>query len=229
MQSHEGYDVRLPSVLSAHVSVHGATLGSTLFRLSAEEDVVIDHAEFGSEFAYVALGHIHRAQAVGGLEHVRYSGSIERMDLGEKDDAKSVVLLDIGPKGLEGVPELLPLPSTPVYEISIREPADELPKLATEYPEAGDDLVNIHLTYTAGKDSLEDALRELERIFPRWYARDWKEASALGPSLAGEGARGKSFAETVREYLAEELIQHGDDVRANILERVEALIREMDA
>ena len=43
------------------------------------------------QYAYVALGHIHRPQFLGGHPHVRYSGSIERMDLGEQTDTKSAV------------------------------------------------------------------------------------------------------------------------------------------
>ncbi len=64
-----------------------------------------------------------------------------------------------------------------------------------EYPDAKNDLVNLHIRYTAGKDQLEDVLRDLDRIFPRWYARDWKETGALGPTLvnpaagSGEGLR----------------------------------------
>jgi DNA repair protein SbcD/Mre11 len=50
---------------------------------------------------------------------VRYSGSIERMDLGERDDEKGVVLIDLGPDGIQGEPWTLPLEATPVYEVSI--------------------------------------------------------------------------------------------------------------
>ena len=101
----------------------GATVGRSLFRIAESEDVVIAVEDMPADFAYVALGHIHRPQALGGKEHVRYSGSIERMDLGEANDDKSVVVFDIGPEGLIGVPRVLPLPSTPIYEIDIRNPA----------------------------------------------------------------------------------------------------------
>src|SRR5256885_729849 len=70
----------LPAVLSAHVHVRGSVL-PTLFRLTEQEDVVFSDADLPTHFAYIALGHIHRAQALGGQAHVRYSGSIERMDL----------------------------------------------------------------------------------------------------------------------------------------------------
>jgi exonuclease SbcD len=227
IQQHERFDRQLPTVLSAHVNVTGASLGATLFRLSEQEDVVIDGAQWGSEFTYVALGHIHKPQFLGGRPHVRYSGSIERMDLGERDDNKSVVVIDVARTGLQGEPHLLPIPSTPVYEIDVRQPKGTLSELRQKYAEARDDLVNIHLTYTAGVDSLEHVLKELEEIFPRWYCRDWKEAGSLSPTLvSSEARRAKGFEETVREYLNQELVNHPDIDRAEIMNRVEALLLE---
>src|SRR5262249_30759327 len=79
--------------------------------------------KFPEQYAYVALGHIHKPQYLGGHEHVRYSGSIERMDLGEQNDAKGVVLFEIGPEGRTGDIVTLPMPSTPVYEVSVLAPS----------------------------------------------------------------------------------------------------------
>ena len=228
IRQHERFDPKAPTVLGAHVNVQGATVGPSLFRIAEGDDVVIAAEDVPAEFAYVALGHIHKPQALGGREHVRYSGSIERMDLGEANDTKCVVVFDLGPVGLVGSPRELLLESTPVYEIDIRNPAADLPELKERYPDAANDLVNLHITYTAGTDSLEEVLRESEAIFPRYYLRDWKESTALGPALMpGEGpAPGKGFAETVREYVRHELMNHADDEQAELLGRLEALLAE---
>lgn len=229
MQRHERFNRSLPSVLAAHINVRGAAMGNTLFRMTEEEDVLFEATEFKDEFAYVALGHVHRPQAIGGLTNVRYCGSIERMDLGESGDHKGVIVFDLGPTGLQGEPRTLPLESTPVYEIDIRQPATDLPLLKERYAEAQYDLVNLHITYTAGTDSLEDVLRELDAIFPRWYARDWKESSTLGAALqvhADDTVRNKSFAATVRDYVRSELVSHTDAEREEILARLETLLRE---
>src|SRR6185312_11510645 len=170
--------VSLQTVLAAHVHVRGAEL-PTLFRISDQEDIVFSDADLPTGFAYVALGHIHRAQCLGGQSHVRYSGSVERMDLGESQDQKSVVVFDIGPEGLLGEPWTLPLEATPVYEIDIRSPNEELPELRKKYADAKRDLVKITCTYTAGVENREEVLRELEQIFPRWYDRHIAESSAL--------------------------------------------------
>jgi exonuclease SbcD len=221
------FDPRLPMVLMAHVNVRGAEV-SSLFRISEAEDVVFDDASLHANYAYVALGHIHKAQALGGHDHVRYSGSIDRMDLGEQHDRKGVVVFELGDKGLVGAPATLPLDATPVYEVEIHHRAAELPTLRDRYPDHATALANVHVHYTAGVDSLEEMLRELEAIFPRWYSRDWTERSALGPALTvGDAAPTKSFEDTVRDYLGTELMNHPDTDRAAVLELAEGLLREM--
>src|SRR5579862_5435405 len=183
LQEGPGFDANLPTVLGAHIAVQGSTLARTLFRLTPEEDVVFADADLPSGFAYIALGHIHRAQFLGGQTHIRYSGSIERMDLGEKEDDKGVVVFDLGPTGLIGEPRVLPLEATKIYEIMIHAPRIELPAYRDRYPDAKRDLVRIDCHYTAGIDNREEALRELEEIFPRWYDRTITETNALGETL----------------------------------------------
>ena len=228
IRAHPKYDQKAPAVLGAHVHVHGSNVGPSLFRITEEEDVVVEGAELPEQFDYVALGHIHKPQWLGAT-HVRYSGSIEKMDLGEQADQKGVVVVEIGPDGRNGEPTVFPLPSAPIYEVVVLEPSEDIPRLRMEYPDARNDLVNLQIRYTAGKDSLEDVLRDLDRIFPRWYARDWKETGALGPILVAEGgAGGKGFGETVREYLGQELIQHDVAERDAILSIADELLKEME-
>jgi len=227
LQQNERFDKTLQTVLSAHVHVRGAEL-PTLFRISEQEDVVFSDADLPTGFAYIALGHIHRAQFLGGQKHVRYSGSIERMDLGEKDDQKGVVLFDIGPEGLRGEPNVLPLETTPIYEIAIRSPKDEIPGLRQRYADAQDDLVRVVCNYTAGVDNREEILRELNEIFPRWYDRKIIEANALGETLTiDDPVRGKSFEETVRDYLRRELTNESESKRDAVLARAEILMGEV--
>lgn len=70
------------NVLIAHQSVLGAVNGGS-------EDVVVGgespiSPSLFSDFDYVALGHIHRAQCVG-LSQIRYSGSMLKYSLSEKE------------------------------------------------------------------------------------------------------------------------------------------------
>lgn len=50
---------------------------------------------FPSEWCYVALGHLHIAQTVGGCETVRYSGSPIPMGFGEAAQQKSVCIVNL--------------------------------------------------------------------------------------------------------------------------------------
>ncbi len=221
------FSPELPAVLAAHISVQGCDLGK-LFRLSETEDVVFTDQELLTGFHYTALGHIHRAQTIAGQLHVRYSGSIERMDLGERDDDKGVVLFDLGPEGIDGEPWTLPLPATPVYEVLIDRPSEELGDLRRRYSDASNHLVRIVCSYTPGVDNREAVLRELEEIFPRWYHREIHEVGGLGGTLViGEPSRSLTFEETVRDYLARELQNEDDELRQGVLERVEALMKEV--
>jgi exonuclease SbcD len=216
-----------PSVLAAHLTVLSGE-SPVLFRISPEEDLATRIEDLPTAFDYVALGHIHKSRSVGGQEHVRYCGSIDRLDLGEQNDSKGVVIFDVGPKGLLDKPSVLPLDATPIYEVQIVSPRDQIPTLAERYPNSARDLVNLHISYTAGQDNLEEILAELQRVFPRWYDRDWQETSALGPTLVpGVAGRGKSFEDTVRDYLNTELVNHDEDEKNAILQHAERLLSEM--
>jgi DNA repair protein SbcD/Mre11 len=227
IREHPGYDTEAPAVLAAHIHIRGSNVGPGVFRIAPEEDVIVDGTELAQQFDYVALGHVHKPQVVG-AGHVRYCGSVERMDLGEANDHKGCVLFEIGPDGLMGEPKPLKLNTTRIYEVTVPNPAEDLPRLKEEYAGAKDDLINLHIRYTAGVDQLEEVLRELDRIFPRWYAREWKEVGTLGPSLvAAASASTRSFAETVRDYLGQELIQHPEDERDAILALADGLMKEL--
>lgn len=227
IRAHPRYDPKAPAILGAHIHVHGSHVGPSLFRITSEEDVVVEGTELPNQFDYVALGHIHKPQSIA-ARHVRYSGSIERMDLGEQADQKGVVLVEIGADGRNEDPVVLPMPSTPIYEVSVLDPVVDIPRLRIEYPNAATDLVNLHIRYTAGKDQLEEVLRELDRIFPRWYARDWQETGALGPALSSAESISKSFAETVRDYLSQELVQHDENDRSAILKLADELLGDFE-
>jgi DNA repair protein SbcD/Mre11 len=222
------FDPRLPTVLVAHVNVQGAEV-SSLFRISENEDVVYADNTLHTNYTYVALGHIHKAQSLAGHQHVRYSGSIERMDLGEHRDRKGVVLFDIVEGTLAGPPVTLPLEASPIYDVEVQDAQAELPHLRERYPDHEAALANLHVHYTAGVDSLEDVLRQLEAIFPRWYNRDWTERSALGPALTlGETAPAKSFEDTVRDYLTTELTNYADEDRAAVLDLASEMLQGME-
>jgi exonuclease SbcD len=225
----------LPSVLTTHLYVAGAAARG-LFRLSEQEDVTFTQESLASGWAYVALGHIHQPQTIAGMEHVRYSGSIERLDQGEREDHKSAVLVEIGPHGLTGQPILLPLEATTFYDIHITDPQTELSRLLGQYPKAETALARLNIVYRPGEDNIAEILSALERMFPRYYSRTYRahrpEENADGdcpvalndndpdssPTLSQPGATMLRYLEhTLRQddpdrtellALAQELLEH---------------------
>ncbi|WP_432670175.1 exonuclease SbcCD subunit D [Flavobacterium sp. SM2513] len=55
----------------------------------------ISATAFDSEMKYVALGHIHKAQRIGGKEHIRYSGSPLPMSFSERNYKHQVVIFEL--------------------------------------------------------------------------------------------------------------------------------------
>ncbi|KAA3618002.1 MAG: exonuclease subunit SbcD [Calditrichaeota bacterium] len=58
---------------------------------------------FPDIFDYVALGHLHRPQMVGGLKKIRYSGSPIPLSFSEIDDQKQLLLVEFNGKKLVAV------------------------------------------------------------------------------------------------------------------------------
>lgn len=88
----------VPHILVAHGSVQGAVYGSER-TVMLGQDVTLPLSLFKNEhWDYVALGHIHRHQALeeGQFPPVVYSGSIERIDFGEEKQDKGFVIAQVG-------------------------------------------------------------------------------------------------------------------------------------
>ena len=94
----EKLDPALPTVLAAHLSVHGAELSGSEHTSLIEHEpkfMVSQLAKPGID--YVALGHIHRHQDrnKGNTPPVVYSGSIECVSFKEWDTPKGFVIVSI--------------------------------------------------------------------------------------------------------------------------------------
>ena len=90
------FKMKVPIIASGHLF---ATGGKTIDGDGVRELYVgslsrVGSDSFPSSFDYVALGHLHVPQIVGGVEHIRYSGSPIAMGFGEAGQEKQVVILD---------------------------------------------------------------------------------------------------------------------------------------
>jgi exonuclease SbcD len=67
---------------------------------------------------YIALGHIHKPQKVGGLDHIRYCGSPIPLGFDEARQQKEVLLVDLGANGLTAITPLLVPRFQPLVSVS---------------------------------------------------------------------------------------------------------------
>ena len=98
-------DATLPIIASGHLTTVGAS------KSDAVRDIYIGTldafpAQNFPPADYIALGHIHRAQKIGGSEHIRYSGSPIALSFDETGKAKSVNLVSFSDGKLADVTPL---------------------------------------------------------------------------------------------------------------------------
>ena len=122
----------IPCIFSGHLTVMEAkTSTETLMSIGAD---YMFPAQFFArpEFEYVALGHVHKDQVLIESPPVIYSGSLERVDFGEKNDIKGFYVIEIEPKNSQGS-RLVSYKKVPVSARNFREYIINIPK-ETEFP-----------------------------------------------------------------------------------------------
>ncbi|MDP1844289.1 MAG: exonuclease SbcCD subunit D C-terminal domain-containing protein [Sediminibacterium sp.] len=94
---------------------------------------------FPDEILYVALGHIHKAQRIGGKEHIRYSGSPIPMSFSEQHYKHQVVIFDLIDQSIANIktleiPLVVPLlriPSVPSALSEVLTALQQLPEISS--------------------------------------------------------------------------------------------------
>lgn len=126
---------------------------------------------FDERLTYTALGHIHKAQRIGGRENVRYSGSPLPMSFSEtryNHQVVSVIIekgkaIEITPIALPASVELLRIPNTPQTPDEVLTALDALPLRGNENIQ-GLPYLEVRVLLTAPDPSLrhriEEALKE---------------------------------------------------------------------
>jgi len=121
----------LPIIATGHLTTVGASASESVREIYVGSLEAFPTSAFPPA-AYIALGHIHRPQKVGGLEHIRYCGSPIALSFDEARQQKEVLLVDVGPDGLGSVTPL-PVPCfQPMHSLrgTLRELPDALQRVA---------------------------------------------------------------------------------------------------
>jgi len=99
----EGIDIEakklnpdIPAIITAHVTVNGATVGTERSMMLGQDHVLLVSALDRPQVEYVALGHIHKHQILRpDPPMVVYSGSLQRVDFSEESDEKGFCVVDL--------------------------------------------------------------------------------------------------------------------------------------
>ena len=90
----------LPALATGHLTVSGASVSDSERDIHVGGLGTVSARVFPAEFDYVALGHLHRPQACGDRDFVRYSGSPIPLSFSEALDTKSVQVIDFDRGGV---------------------------------------------------------------------------------------------------------------------------------
>lgn len=98
----------LPIIATGHLTTVGASASESVREIYVGSLEAFPTSAFPPA-DYIALGHIHRPQKVGGLAHIRYSGSPIALSFDEARQQKEVLLLEFGTAALQSI-TALPVP-----------------------------------------------------------------------------------------------------------------------
>jgi len=222
----EEIDKSKACVMVSHLFINGVELPHTRFHLTEAQEMIFSRQELPTSWAYIACGHIHRPQAIfNNAEHIRYAGSIERLDLGESADDKSVTLVEIRDGQRVDQPKLLPLKAAPLYRVEISD-LEQIPHLREIYPDADKALVKYFLHWDKSKGyNLAEIRREIERAFPEWYDHEMVNLNPSGQPITTGPRQISNIRETVEMFL-ESQIPENDLCREKLLERAKILLTQ---
>ncbi len=99
----EQLDPEIPAILTAHVTVNGATVGTERSMMLGQDHTLLAGTLHQPQLEYVALGHVHKHQVLRrDPPMVVYSGSLQRVDFSEEADRKGFCVVELDPAAPRG-------------------------------------------------------------------------------------------------------------------------------
>lgn len=175
---HMDLDLSRRNILLAHQLVTGASR-------SDSEDISVGgldnvDAEVFEPFDYVALGHIHGPQNIGG-EKVRYCGTPLKYSFSEAGHVKSVSIVELREKGDLSIRQV---PLKPMRDMrKIRGTFAEVTKEAFYRNESTEDYVHITLL---DEEEVNNAFAKLSEIYPNLMQMEYDNRRTRNQLLPGK-------------------------------------------
>jgi len=181
-------------------------------------------ADLLADYDYAALGHLHEAKAVDGLDRVRYAGSILKYSVSEAMQNKSVTLVEIGQKGEVSIQEIhLP----PRHDLRVLSgPLERLLEVGRDREDRFD-----YVYVRLADDMAYDAMSRLRAVFPNavnvQLAAEY-ETELLELSGASS-VEGKDMRELFKEFFMEATGETLTGEQAHVMEQLFAEIEKREA
>ena len=207
------------NVLLTHQFVTGAaTCESEELSVGGSDNV--DASVFDG-FDYVALGHIHGQQNIGGTNRIRYCGTPLKYSFSEEHHHKSVTIVELGSKG-ELKLELRPL--SPRHDLrSIRGTFAELTDPTFYQGTATEDYLHITLI---DEEDVPEAVGKLRIIYPNLMKLEYDNTRTRTNRIidGARDVRSKSPLELFEELYEQQNNQPMSDEQRNFtLELIESI------
>lgn len=215
----------LPIIATGHLTTVGASASESVREIYVGSLEAFPTSAFPPA-DYIALGHIHRPQKVGGLEHIRYSGSPIALSFDEARQQKEVLLLEFGAAALQSI---TPLP-VPIFQpmASLRGSLKELADAIAEVAKQGRPERPVWLEVQVSSDDylsdLQGRINSLCEGLPVEVLRIRRERGNAGASLASE-ARETLDELSVEDVFARRLQQEALDEQD--AQRLQGLYRQV--
>lgn len=200
------------------VLVHQFITGAV--RSQSEESFLggMDNIEYDlfDEFDYVALGHIHKSQAMG-RQQVRYSGALVKYALDEINQVKSMTLVEI--KG-KGEVEIETIPIKPIHDMRrVEGTYMELTDRNNYVNTKVDDYLHVVLK---DEEDVPDALRKLRVIYSNILKLEYDNTRTRlkNSVIEGKGVRRKEPMEYIEELFRKQNNEDMTSEQATVLKNI---------
>ncbi len=205
-----GFTTDAVNIVAAHLTVVGAVAGGGEREAHTIQQYAVPATVFPSSTHYVALGHLHRHQAVAGPAPAHYSGSPIAVDFGEEENTPGAVLVDVSPDTPARVRHV-PLPAARRLR-TVRGTLDQLAAL-----DPGDDWLRVYVTERPRAGLRED----VHALLPHALEVRVDPDLAVDPTAPPRAQRsGRSSRDLFAAYLAER--GHDDPAVADLFDRLYA-------
>lgn len=209
----------------------------------SERRIVIGGAEmlsagiFDERIAYTALGHLHLPQAVGGKDHIRYSGSPIPMSFAEIHYPHQIVRIELNDEKLKSIAaipvpravELLRIPAKPAPLPEVLLALNELVFPETDIPEEKQPFLEVRIYFDApepgARVAVENAMKDKPVRFvgiDASYQRGDRDAILDAESGLDDLSRMQPEDILQKHYQA----QHGNPLPDDLLQAFQELLLE---